>query len=194
MNGKNYWLWTFVEKWVVIYEIDKTCSKDVPKRIIGGFKGNVTSDLYSAWNYVGKAHQRCHIHYIREIEDTIQYKNPGKEFTSFAVRLKRILYASHDAAKITNEVKRLQVKKNLERRISAMIPKKYSKENCIRFVKRLKRERVMLFTFLQTGTDYHNNMAERAIRPNVIIRKITNSHRSKAGADSHKILMSIKET
>ena len=53
---------------------------------------------------------------------------------------------------------------------------------------------MMLFTFLQTGTDYHNNTAERAIRPNVIIRKITNSHRSKAGADSYKILMSIKET
>ncbi len=75
-----------------------------------------------------------------------------------------------------------------------MISKKYSKENCIGFVKRLKRERMMLFTFLQTGTDYHNNTAERAIRPNVIIRKITNGHRSKVGADSHKILMSIKET
>ncbi len=166
----------------------------MPKRIIGGFKGNVTSDSYSAWNYVGKTHQRCHIHYIREIEDTIQYKNPGKEFTAFAARLKRILYASHNAAKITNETKRLKVKKNLERRISAMISKKYSEENCIRFVKRLKRERMMLFTFLQTGTDYHNNTAERAIRPNVIIRKITNGHRSKVGADSHKILMSINAT
>ncbi len=75
-----------------------------------------------------------------------------------------------------------------------MISKKYSKENCIRFVKRLKHERMMLFTFLQTGTNYHNNTAERAIRPNVIIRKNIDGHRSKAGADSHKILMSIKET
>ncbi len=105
-----------------------------------------------------------------------------------------MLYASYDAAKITNETKRLQAKKNFERRISAMISKKYSKENCIRFVKRLKHERMMLFTFLQTGTNYHNNTAERAIRPKVIIRKITDGHRSKAGADSHKILMSIKET
>ncbi len=57
------------------------------------------------------------------------------------------------------------MKKKIERRISAMISKKYSKENRIRFVKRLKRERMMLFTFLQTGTDYHNNTAERAMRP-----------------------------
>ncbi len=52
----------------------------------------------------------------------------------------------------------------------------------------------MLFTFLITGTDSHNNTAERAIRPNVIIRKITNGHRTIHGADSHKILMSVKET
>ncbi len=27
LNGKNYWLWTFVGKWVVIYEIDQTRSR-----------------------------------------------------------------------------------------------------------------------------------------------------------------------
>jgi len=46
---------------------------------------------------------------------------------------------------------------------------------------------------LVTGTDPHNNMAERVIRLNVIIQKITNGHRSESGA-SHKVLMSIKET
>ncbi len=52
LNGKNYWLWAFVGKWVVIYEIDQTRSKDVPKRILDGYDGNVTSDSYSPWNHV----------------------------------------------------------------------------------------------------------------------------------------------
>ncbi len=91
MNGKNYWLWTFVGKLVAIYEIDPTRSKDVPKRIIGGFKGNVTSDSYSAWNYVGKPTKDATFT-ISERLRYIQYKNPGKEFTAFAARLKRILY------------------------------------------------------------------------------------------------------
>ncbi len=129
--------------------------------------------------------ERLRIHTIQESR---------KRIHSICSTPKENTVCLHDAAKITNETKRLKVKKNLERRISAMISKKYSEKNCIRFVKRLKRERMTLFTFLQTGTDYHNNTAERAIRPNVIIRKITNGHRSKAGADSHKILMSIKET
>jgi len=194
VNGTNYWLWAFVSKWTVIYEIDKSRGASVPKRILDGYNGNITSDSWSAWNHVGKTHQRCHIHYIREINDTLQYKNPGPEFISFASNLERIIYDSHDVAKIKSESKRIHAKKNLERRISYIISKKYTEKHCIRFVKRLRRERKMFFTFLITGTDSHNNTAERAIRPNVIIRKITNGHRTIHGADSHKILMSIKET
>ncbi len=194
VNGTNYWLWAFVGRWTVIYEIDKSRGATVPKRILDGYDGNITSDSWSAWNHVGTTHQRCHIHYIREINDTINHKNPGPEFTVFARQLKKILNDSHDMAKINNESKRLTAKKNLEVRISRMISKKYTEKNCIRFVKRLRRERKMLFTFLITKTDYHNNTAERAIRPNVIIRKITNGHRSESGAYSHKVLMSIKET
>ncbi len=194
VNGKNYWLWAFVGRWTVIYEIDKSRGTAVPKRILDGYDGNITSDSYSAWNHVGTTHQKCHIHYIREINDTIQYKNPGKEFVPFARCLKKILNDSHDTARIVSESKRLTAKKKLEARISRMISKRYTEKNCIRFVKRLKREKNMLFTFLVTGTDSHNNTAERAIRPNVIIRKITNGHRSESGTYSHKVLMSVKET
>lgn len=194
VNGQNYWLWAFVGKWTVIYEIDKSRGAVVPKRILKGYDGNITSDSWSAWNHIGITHQRCHIHYIREINDTINHKNPGSEFEPFARHLKKIIYDSHDMAQITNESKRLLAKKNLEARISRMISKKYVEKNCIRFVKRLKREKNMLFTFLVTGTDSHNNTAERAIRPNVIIRKITNGHRSESGAYSHKVLMSVRET
>ena len=49
----------------------------------------------------------------------------------------------------------------------------------------------MLFIFLITGIDSHNNAAEGV---NVIIRKITNGNRSDNDANSHKVLMSVKET
>ena len=53
----------------------------------------------------------------------------------------------------------------------------------------------MLFTFLEElGVDWNNNTAERAIRPSVVIRKITYGNQSMEGADAHKVLMSVKET
>ncbi|MGH2613083.1 MAG: IS66 family transposase, partial [Rhabdochlamydiaceae bacterium] len=140
-----------------------------------------------------KTHQRCQWHYLNDLNDTIQYKNPGKEFASFAKRLQKILYDSQKYGSMSNK-ERADAKKNLERRIADMVSNKYTERNCMRFVKRLRREKKMLFTFLDTKTDYHNNAAERAIRPNVVIRKITNGHRSDDGATSHKILMSVKET
>jgi hypothetical protein len=193
INGKSHWLWAFVGKWTVIYEIDCSRGSVVPKRILGGYEGNITSDSWHAWNHVGATHQRCQWHYLNDLEDTIHYKNPGKEFVLFAKHLQKILYYSQDCSTL-NKDGRIRARKNLERRISGMISKKYIDRHCMRFVKRLRREKKMLFTFLDTKTDYHNNAAERAIRPNVIIRKITNGHRSENGAYSHKILMSVKET
>lgn len=52
VNGTNYWLWAFVGKWTVIYEIDKSRGASVPKRILDGYNGNITSDSWSAWNHV----------------------------------------------------------------------------------------------------------------------------------------------
>lgn len=193
INGTNHWLWAFVGKWTAVYDIDHSRGSSVPQKILGDYDGNITSDSWSAWNGVGATHQRCHIHYARELDETIHYKRPGPEFGLFARTLKRILRDSHDAARF-GKAKRIHAKKNLARRIDRLIGKRYSERNCIRLVKRLKREKDMLFTFLETRTDYHNNSAERAIRPNVIIRKITNGHRTESGAASHKILMSIRET
>lgn len=194
IDGTNHWLWAFVGKWTAVYDIDRSRGSSVPKKILADYDGNVSSDSWPAWNSVGKTHQRCHIHYIRELDDTIHYKNPGKEFGLFARTLKKILQDSHDAARL-GKTKRIHARKNLAKRIRRLIGKKYSEQNCIRLIKRLKREKDMLFTFLDAkGIEWHNNAAERAIRPNVIIRKITNGHRTESGAASHKILMSIKET
>ena len=68
-------------------------------------------------------------------------------------------------------------------------------KNCKRFIKRLNREKDMLFTFLEEkGVDWNNNAAERAIRPSVVVRKITYGNRSTNGANAHKVLMSVRET
>ena len=59
-------------------------------------------------------------------------------------------------------------------------------------IKRLRRHQDDLFTFLdQPGVPFENNLAERSIRPAVIIRKNSYGNRSEKGADTQAILMSI---
>lgn len=116
INGKNHWLWVFVGRWTVIYEVDRK-SKDLPSRVLQNYDGNITSDSWAAWNHVGSTHQRCHYHYGRDIDDTIRYRNPGKEFLKFARRLKR-MHDSHRAdRRFRSKERRLEKKARLEKRI-----------------------------------------------------------------------------
>lgn len=196
INGRNHWLWAFVGRWTVIYEVGQSRGRSVPQDVLGNYNGNVTSDSWGAWNYVGKTHQRCQWHYLNDLKDTMQYKNPGKEFERFAKKLRRILYDSQRVdRRYRSRIKRTEAKARLERRVEQLIVPDYSDKHCRRFVKRLRRERQMLFTFLEKdGIEYHNNSAERAIRPCVVIRKMTYGNKSIAGARAQAVLMSVKET
>ena len=198
IKGRNHWLWAFVGRWSVIYEVAKSRGKDVPRRVLGDYGGTVISDSWPAWNHVGKGHQRCLVHYLREMEDTMKYKNPGREFASFAKKFRRILRdAIRTGEMVKNHEERSRAKGRLEARIEALISSysPSSERNCKRLLKRLRRESGMLFTFLEEeGVEWNNNAAERALRPSVVIRKITYGNQSTEGAAAHAALMSVRET
>ena len=192
-DGVTHWLWVFVGMWTTIIEINQSRGSAVPKRVLEGYAGVTAHDSWPACNSIGSAQQKCHIHYKREIKDTIKYKNPTQEFIVFARRLKRILndsrkYEEMDLAGIEHG------EKLLLKRVDKLIAGTYTDRHCKRFVKRLKRERNMLFTFLAARIDCHNNRAERAIRPHVMLRKDSNGNRSDEGVESHQVIMSIQET
>ncbi|MBU4211929.1 MAG: transposase, partial [Verrucomicrobia bacterium] len=61
--------------------------------------------------------------------------------------------------------------------------------------KRLVTHRDANFTFLRYNeVEPDNNRAERALRPSVVMRKITYGNNSETGARNHEILMSLVET
>jgi transposase len=197
IKGRNHWLWVFLGKWSVIYEVAKSRGKDVPKTVLGEYGGTVISDSWGAWNHIGVRWQRCLVHYLRELKDTLKYKSPGAEFAPFAKKLRRILGDAIRTAEERDPAERLRAKARLEARVDALIASYSSSDekNCVRFLKRLRREEGMLFTFLeQDGVGWNNNAAERALRSSVVIRKITYGNQSDEGAHAHAVLMSVKET
>ena len=91
-NGKNWWLWAFVGKWVTFYTIDKSRGKNVPKRVLGkNYEGVVGSDFLGPYNYVGKIWQKCQRHLDGDLKETAKTKPKGSDFFPFKKRLKRIL-------------------------------------------------------------------------------------------------------
>jgi hypothetical protein len=128
----------------------------------------------------------------------VKYKSPGKAFFfPFRKKLRRILRNAIRMADERDPGERLRARARFEARVDALIASYSSstEKNCARLVKRLRREKGMLFTFLEEdGVAWNNNAAERALRPSVVIRKITYGNQSDEGARAHAVLMSIKET
>ena len=197
VDGATHWLWVVVTKYAALYHIDKTRKTEVPKKMLGPeYEGVVGSDSWGAWNHVGGRHQKCHVHYIRNIKETLLYHSPSAYYKRHARTLRRILEDSHIDA-MPGGKKALAAKKKLDRRILALLDrlKGETDKHCKKMFKRLRREKDHLFTFLEVdGVEWHNNSAERGIRPCVILRNNSYGSRSEEGAAAIAVLMSVKQT
>ena len=197
VDGANHWLWVVVTKYAALHHIDKTRKTEVPKKTLGPeYERVVGSDSRGAWNHVGGMHQKCHVHYICNIKETLLYHSLSAYYKRHARTLRRILEDSHIDAMLGGK-KALAAKKKLGKRILALLDrlKGEADRHCKKMFKRLRREKDHLFTFLEVdGVEWHNNSAKRGIRPCVILHNNRYGSRSEEGASAIAVLMSVKQT
>jgi predicted CopG family antitoxin len=80
----------------------------------------------------------------------------------------------------------------IERRLTLLLKGQWKNSEATRLIKRLRRHRDELLTFLYDDkVPFENNHAERIIRDGVIKRKNSYGNRSKNGTETQAILMSI---
>ena len=196
-NGKNWWLWAFVGKWATFYTLEDSRGKKIPRKVLGrDYKGTVGSDFLGAYNYVGGSWQKCDVHLRRDLKETAKEKRKGSEFLAFKKKLKRIL---DDGKRLKEREKRLSVletgKYHLEGRVIALCDEGWKDPDCKRLIKRLKRHARNMFTFLiKEGITSDNNVAERAIRPAVVMRKNSYGSRGDNGIVTTPILLTTLQT
>ena len=192
--GLLYWVWCILGNDAVWFNIQKGRGEEEAKKMLEEFIGLVTSDSWPAWNHVGVEHQKCHLHYRRDLKETMK-ENKSPEFQAFAKKLIQILWDSHDKKKGYDPDDDLQTRKrkqrNLLRRLTYLMNKDYTDKDCTRYLKRLRREFYHLFSHVITGIDWHNNKAERAVRCFVLLRHVMYSNRTKRDADTYAKLLSI---
>jgi transposase len=200
VDGKTHWLWCFTTPDLTYYMIDRCRgSPALLKFFVEEFGGTLVSDFWGAYNAVACAlRQTCLVHLLRELEHTEKYKSPGKHWPAFAKKLRRLL---GDAIRLWRRRDQLPEatyasrRRRLAIRLEQLIDTAWNDAHAKRLVKRLRRHRNDLFTFLdQPDVPFENNAAERAIRPAVIIRKNSYGNRSARGADCQAVLMSVFRT
>lgn len=202
IKSDKAWLWTFVGDKVVRYTITETRGKGNPAEALGkDYGGTVVCDFYSAYNQFLKK-QRCWVHLLRHARELCQEKPDNKQYKTIKNKLSRtyqdiLLFRSGNATQSERNVKAEQIKETLENlqtlcRIKSGIENDKSLQKLLNLCKKFAGELVVCVSDFNVLPD--NNTAERAIRPAVLMRKISGGSRSEKGAKLHETNLSVIET
>ena len=203
-NGENGYIWAFStpgEQAVRYYEYDGSRSQQVVHRILDGqFAGHLVSDFYGSYNVYGGKHQRCWVHLLRDLHNLKEQHAQDRGAVEWAQSVR----ALYDEAQLwlhsqsqPSQPAREQLYVSLVARAHTLgLQHARSKQHpCQALAKRLLRHEDELFQFvLVEGLSADNNLAERSIRPLVVIRKISGGSRSEEGSKTRMALASLFET
>lgn len=192
--GKNSWIWAFVTKELALYVIRKSRGSKVPLEVLGkNCEGINVSDRHSAYyallNKTDCKMQVCWSHLLRESKELAQDFEEGKLIHR---RLKSI-FRSANALNHKGSAKDVE---RLLNRLDNLRKTGFRSSMCAKFVRHLcTRDRESLFRFVtDPNIDATSNRVERALRHDVVIRKISGGNRSRAGAKIHECLLSVVQT
>lgn len=200
VDGKTNWLWCFANDRSCCYMIDPSRgSPALASFFTEDFDGVLISDFWSAYGRIEAGdRQRCLAHLLRELNDIDERKPPNAgEWSAFSTKLRRLIRDGIDLRRrdgFTPERYASRIER-IDARLMALAQAEYSDPDASRLAARLLRHRDELFTFLdRPEADWNNNLAERMIRPAVVLRKGSQCNRSDRGAATQAVLMSVHRT
>jgi len=200
-RGCNGWLWAACADSHTLYHVDPSRAGSVARRLLGeSFGGTVVCDFYGAYDAAGFARkQRCLAHLLRELADAAR-DSPAFAGCAFYPRCRRLAkdmlalkrrWRELDDATYTRRACRIEDRLDALARAHAAD----ADPDARRLANRLARHRRELTPFLwDEKLDGTNNAAERALRPAVVMRKVTGGSRSEPGAHAWAVLASVLQT
>ena len=193
--GKTWWQWLFASASAVYHTIVPTRGKIVPVAFLSGAKPKVwISDRLPAQCRHAEAHQFCLAHLIRDAQFAIDAGD-----TIFAVPFKRYLQKLCAIGRRRPQLADATIKayaRDLKRELDGLLALKPSNAegSHLRAAIEVDAHDKLLVFLTRRDVEPTNNVSERALRPSVIFRKVTNGFRSNWGAKVYADLRSIVAT
>lgn len=200
-NGRNGYWWSFNTATTHYLRYRKTRGKQVVEEILGDdFNGVLSSDFYAAYNTYAGFHQRCWVHYLRDIHMLTEEHPTNRPLKRWALAI----HALYERAKAyqgphpslpegVRQQKRIIKQQEFEDKLRALctpwvkteVPMSTLAARGITFLQEL----FVFIRFPDIPSD--NNPAERVLRHLVISRKISGGTRSSRGSQTKAILASL---
>ena len=192
--GKTWWEWVFVTSACVLHVIRPSRGAAVVRTLFGAQRPRVwVSDSFGSQRGHGELWQMCLAHLLRDAQYAIDCGDGG-----FSAALKRLLLRAVAIGRRRDRLRDTtlgQHRADLDRRLDRVLALPRCGAAAERLRRRIARDREHLFVFVTDRTvPATNNVSERALRPSVIFRKVTNGFRSEWGADTYAAFRSVVST
>jgi transposase len=195
VRGRTWWQWVLLSTTAVYHVIADTRAASVVTTFLDGAQPEIwVADRYGGQLGHGVVRQMCLAHLLRDAKYAIEAGD-----TVFAAGFRWLLLRAvaigrrREALKDTTLA---QYRADLERRLDRLLAGPEPKQDAARRLFRaMRRDRYDLFRFVtRRDVPYTNNACERALRPSVIFRKVTNCFRAEWGAKVYAAAASVIAT
>jgi len=195
VRGKTRWQWVLLSSTAICHIIADTRAASVVTTFLQGVQPEVwVADRYGGQLGHGAVRQMCLAHLLRDAKYAIEAGDavfaPG-----FRLLLLRAMAIGKRRATL-KDTTLAQYRADLDRRLDKLLSGSEPKQKSARRLFRaMRRDRADLFRFVtRRDVPYTNNACERALRPSVIFRKVTNCFRAEWGAKVYAAASSVIAT
>ena len=195
VGAKTWWQWVLLSSTAVCHLIADTRAASVVTDFLAGARPQVwVADRYGGQNGHGAARQVCLAHLLRDARYAAEEGD-----TRFAPGFRLLLLRAMAIGKRRDSLKDstlVQYRADLDRRLDRLLSARPPDHKAARRLFRaMRRHRDDLFRFVtRRDVPYTNNACERALRPSVIFRKVTNGFRAQWGANVYAAAASVIAT
>ncbi len=183
VGKNNWWMWVFHHGDDAIFVVEPSRARRVVEDFLDGARPDYwVSDRYGGqMGFAAKEHQFCLAHLIRDVQYAIDEGDEvlGPDLRHLLGRACRIGARRDALADATLKAYAAR----LDARLGQLLARQPTHKAGIKLQRAIKKIRPHLFVFV-TNRDLPptNNGSERALRPAVTFRKVTNGFRSEWGA------------
>lgn len=195
IEGRNGYQWVFCSEQAVVHTAGFSRAAQMVRDTMAGHRPEVwISDRYTGQQGHAPHHQTCLAHLDRKARFVAEH---GDDLIGMRVQhwLDRAFRLARDIASLAAATAKSR-KRALIRDLDAILTTATACPRAIDLIGQLRRARDQLLTFADFAGKVAatNNVSERALRPSVIQRKVTNGYRAKWAADAEANLRTTVDT
>jgi len=195
IEGSNAYHWVFRSPEAVVHHASPTRAASVIREMMDGHRPAVwLSDRYTAQQGHGVEHQTCLAHLARDVAYAVEVSQDPVPWR-LQLWLQAVFTLSERITRLSTST--LSAKRRaLERQLGDILAPASSCDLTQALQAKISRARDQLLTFLDHPglVDATNNACERALRPAVIQRKVTNGYRAMWAAQGEAAVRTVVDT